>query len=177
VSPFIHKMTALFVLHVIALLLAALALWSMRHELSERATTLRDWMVPVMLSAASAGVLLLVSPGKRPELWILFIAAGLAVGAGAGIILTPIKDFARNLVLVRRTWDGIAVAALLLLLTLIRLVTTDLTGRQSTGHGVLGGLAASLAAYQLGRVLVLHLYTARKSIHLDMVRGQKRKGD
>ena len=177
VSPFLHKMTALFVLHFIAVLLAALALWSMRHEITERATTFRDWLMPVILAAASAAVLLIVSPGKRPELWLLCIAVGLAVGVGAGMVLTPVKDFALNLVLIHRSWDGVAVAALLLLLALIRLVTTDITGRQSTGHGVLGGAAVLLAAFLLGRVATLHLYTAPKSIHLDMVRGQRRKSD
>ncbi len=161
-------------LHLIAVALAALSIWTMRHELTERASTRLEWALPIVLAVASAAVLLIVSPGKRLELWALFIGGGLAVGSAAGMAQKAIKDFARNLVLVHRTWDGVGAATLLLLLAATRLVTTDLMHRPSHGFGVLGALAIFLAAYLVGRVVTLHLYTARKSIHLDMVRGERR---
>jgi hypothetical protein len=40
--------------------------------------------------------------------------------------------------------------------------------------GVLGAAAAFLATYLTGRAIPLHFYTAPKSIHLDMIRGQRR---
>jgi hypothetical protein len=161
-------------LHVVAVLLAVLTIWCMRHELTEAAASRLDWALPVVLATAVAVVLLIVSPGKRFALWALCIGGGLALGLAAGAMQTAIKDFALKLVRVRRTWDGVAAAVLLLFLALTRLVTTDVTGRQSGGHGVLGGLAALIAAFLLGRVIALQLYTAPRSIHLDMVRGQKR---
>jgi hypothetical protein len=164
------------VLHLVAIVLAALALWSMRHELSERATTRLKWTLPVLFALATAAVLLIVSPGKRPELWLLCIGGGFVVGLGGGMVQRPIKDFSRHLVLVHRTWDGVGAAALLLLLAVTRFVTTDLMGRESHGFGVLGGLAMFLAVYLAGRLVSLQLYTARKSIHLDMVEGEKRHG-
>jgi hypothetical protein len=169
-------MTVSLVLHLVAIVLAALALWAMRHEISERATSRFNWMLPVVFALAAAAVLLVVSPGKRPELWLLCIGGGFVIGLGAGLVQTPIKDFSRHLVLVHRTWDGVGASALLLLLAVMRFVTTDLMGRESHGFGVLGGLATALAAYLAGRLVTLQLYTARKSIHLDMVEGEKRHG-
>lgn len=169
-------MTLSLVLHLVAVVLAALALWSMRHEISERATRRSRWALPVLFAVATAAVLLYVSPGKRPELWLLCIGGGFVVGLGAGMAPTPIKDFSRNLVLVHRTWDGVAAAALLLLLAVTRFVTTDLMGRESHGFGVLGGLAMFVAAYLAGRFITLQFYTAPRSIHLDMVEGEKRHG-
>ncbi len=78
------------------------------------------------------------------------------------------------MILIHRSWDGVAAAALLLLLALTRLVTTDFMGRESHGFGVLGGLAMFVAAYLAGRLTTLRLYTAPRSIHLDLVRGEKR---
>jgi hypothetical protein len=167
----------LLVSHLTVVLLAALALWSMRHELTEKATTRLGWALPPALAVVVAAVLLFVSPGKRFELWTVGIVAGLAIGLVVGMTLTAIKDFRLKLVRVHRTWDGVGAAALLLLLSLARLVTSDLMTRQSGKFGVLGAAAAFLAAYLSGRVITLHFYTAPKSIHLDMVRGQKRRTD
>jgi hypothetical protein len=162
------------VLHLAAVLLAALALWLMRHELTETAATAFEWAMPPALAVIAAGLLLAVSPGKRLELWALCIGGGLVVGLGAGLVVKATKDFGFNLVRVHRTWDGVGAAALLVLLAMTRFVTTDLMGRPSSGFGVLGGGAALVAAYLLGRFLTLHYVTAQKSIHLDMERGQAR---
>jgi hypothetical protein len=164
--------TILLVAHLAAVLLAALALWSMRHELSEKAASRFEWMLPPALAVAAAAVLLIVSPGKRFELWAIAIAAGFAIGLAAGTLPRAIKDFALELVRVKRTWDGTIVAASLLLLALVRFVTTELMGRQSGGYGVLGAAAAFLAAYLTGRAITLLFYNAPRTIHLDMTRGQ-----
>jgi hypothetical protein len=169
--------TILVVCHLTAILLAALALWSMRHELTERAATRLEWAVPPALAVVVAAILLIVSPGKRFELWTVGIVAGLAIGLVMGTALTAIKDFARGLVRVHRSWDGASAAALLLLLTLARFVTSDLMDRPSGKFGVLGAAAAFVAAYLAGRFITLQFYTAPKSIHLDMVRGERRRGD
>jgi hypothetical protein len=164
--------TILLVAHLAAVLLAALALWSMRHELSEAAANRFEWLLPPALAVATATVLLIVSPGKRFELWVIAIALGFAIGLGAGMLPTAIKDFSLELVRIKRTWDGMIAAGLLLLLALARFVTTDLMARQSGGYGVLGAAAAFLAAYLSGRVITLLFYNAPRTIHLDMVRGQ-----
>ncbi len=163
--------------HLAAMLMAAVALWSMRHELTEKPASRLGWALPTVLAVAVATVLLIVSPGKRTELWTIATYVGLAIGLGAGLLLKADKDFANKLVRVRRTWDGISAAALLLLLTLARFVTSDLMTRQSGKFGVLGAAAAFLAAYLCGRVITLHFYKAPKSIHLDMVLGEKPKVD
>jgi len=169
--------TVFLLSHLSAVLLAALALWSMRHELTERAATRLEWALPPVLAVVVAAVLLIVSPGKRFELWTVGIVAGLAIGLVMGTALEAIKDFARGLVRVNRTWDGLAAAALLLLVALARVVTSDLMDRPSGKFGVLGAAAAFLAAYLTGRCITLHLYTAPKSIHLDMIRGERRRTD
>jgi hypothetical protein len=166
--------TAFLLYHLTAVLLAALALWSMRHEFSERAATRLQWLLPPALSVVVAAILLIVSPGKRFELWTVGIVAGFAIGLVMGTTPVVIKDFARELVRANRTWDGIAMSALLLLLTLARVVTSDLMDRPSGKFGVLGATAAFVAAYLSGRVITLLFYTAPKSIHLDMHRGQRR---
>ena len=66
-------------------------------------------------------------------------------------------------------------AALLLALAAARFVTSDLMGRKSGGYGVLGAIAAFLAAYLVGRVITMRYYTAPRSVHLDMVQGEKPK--
>lgn len=157
--------------HLAAAFLAALALWSMRHELSETAANRFEWLLPPALAAATATLLLIVSPGKRFELWVIAIAVGLAGGLGAGMLPTAIKDFSLELVRIKRTWDGTMAAGLLLLLALVRLVTTELMGRRSGGYGVLGAAAAFLAAYLAGRVITLLFHNAPRTIHLDMIRG------
>ena len=67
---------------------------------------------------------------------------------------------------------GVQTCALpiLLLLSIARLITTDVMGRVSQGFGVLAGTAAFLAAFLVGRVVSLRYWTARKAIHLDMKR-------
>ena len=162
--------------HLLAVLLAALCLWSLRHELQEKPAGRIGWAVPPLLAIFVATILLVVSPGKRFELWTVAILVGLALGLGAGVILKADKDFERRLVRVQRTWDGIGAAALLLL-ALVRFVTSDLMGRQSAKYGVLGAAAAFLAAYLVGRLITVRYYTAPRSIHLDMVPGQKPKTD
>jgi hypothetical protein len=49
--------------------------------------------------------------------------------------------------------------------------------RPSGKFGVLGAAAAFVAAYLTGRFITLQFYTAPKSIHLDMVRGERRGTD
>jgi ABC-type polysaccharide transport system permease subunit len=165
--------TVLLAYHLAAVLLAAIALWSMRHEFNERATTRLAWAVPPALAVVVAAVLLIVSPGKRFELWAVGIVAGLAIGMGAGVILKVNKDFERKLVRVHRTWDGIGAAALLLLAALARIVSSDVVTRQSGKFGVLGAAAAFLAAYLSGRAIAMYFYTAPRTIHLDMVYGER----
>jgi hypothetical protein len=164
--------TIFLVAHLAAVLLAALAFWSMRHELCETVANRFEWMLPAVLAIVTATVLLIVSPGKRFELWLIAIAVGFAIGLGAGMLPRAIKDFSLELVRIKRRWDGTIAAGLLLLLALVRFVTTELMGRQSGGYGVLGAVAAFLAAYLTGRVITLLFYNAPRTIHLDMVRGQ-----
>lgn len=165
-------MDALILWHAAALVLAALALWSTRHELTEQATGPLKWVFPPAFAVIAAVVLLIVSPGKRPELWASATMAGLGLGAVIGATLKVNQDFGQKLLRVARTWDGAAAAALLFLLALARLVTTHLMARPSGKFGVLGGMAAFLAAYLVGRFLIVHFYKAPRSIHLDMVRGR-----
>jgi hypothetical protein len=167
-------MKGLLVYHVAAVLLAALALWDIRREISERAASPLRWATPPALAVGAAAILLIVSPGKRWELWAVCIGGGLAAGLAAGVIVKAEKDFAQNLARMYRTWDGVAAASALLLLAVVRLVSSDLMHRKSGGYGVLGALAALLAAYLVGRVLTFQLYTAPRAIHYDMVPGQKR---
>src|SRR5688572_31660037 len=108
------------VAHLAAVLLAAAALWSMRHELGGTAASRFEWLLPPALAVMAAAVLLIVSPGKRFELWVIAIALGFAIGLGAGMMPTAIKDFSLELVRIKRTWDGTIAAGLLLLLALVR---------------------------------------------------------
>ena len=164
--------SALFIAHLAAVLLAALALWSMRYEFTGKAATRLDWWFPTTFAVLAAAVLLIVSPGKRVELWGAAIAGGLLVGAAAGALLKVNQDHGRQLIRVPPVWDGAGAAALLLLLALIRFVTSSLMGRQSGGFGVLAGGATFLAAYIAARFIVVRFYKASRSIHVDMARGQ-----
>src|SRR5213079_560158 len=104
--------SVLVVSHLTAVLLAALALWSMRHELTERAATRLEWAIPPALAIVVAAVLLIASPGKRFELWAAAIVAGLALGAAVGSMLKVNQDFGLLLIRVPRSWDGPGAAAL-----------------------------------------------------------------
>jgi hypothetical protein len=161
-----------FISHLAAMLLAALALWSMRNEFTGKAATRLDWSFPPAFAVLAALVLLIVSPGKRPELWIATIVAGLAIGAAAGAMLRVNQDHGRGLIRVPPAWDGVGAATLLLVLASVRFVTSSLMGRQSGGFGVLAAGATFLAAYLAARFIVVRFYKAPRSIHLDMVRGQ-----
>jgi hypothetical protein len=164
--------SVLFIAHLAAVLLAALALWSMRHEIGGKAATRFEWWLPAVLAVLVAVVLLAVSPGKRPELWLAAIAAGLAVGAGVGAILKVNQDHGRDLIRIPPSWDGAGAAALLLLLALVRFVSSSLMGRQSSGFGVLAAAATILSAYLAARYVVVRFYKAPRSIHLDMTPGR-----
>jgi hypothetical protein len=94
------------------------------------------------------------------------------LGAAVGTMLKINQDFGLKLMRVPRLWDGVGAAALLLLLALVRFVTSDLMARPSGNFGVLGAAAAFLAAYLAARFIILRFYKAPRSIHLDMVRGQ-----
>lgn len=161
----------LFVFHVAAVILAAFTLWSIRHEFTERATTRLAWAVPPVFAIGAAAILLIVSPGKRVELWAAAIVVGFLLGLALGTILKINQDFGLKLLRVQRSWDGVGAATLLLLLAVVRLVSSDLTTRHSGGFGILGASAVFLAAYLAGRYLTVRFYVAPKSIHLDMVRG------
>ncbi len=159
----------------VAVVLAALALWSIRHELTERATTRLAWAATPALAIVVAAVLLIVSPGKRYELWVAAIIIGLLVGALAGLLLKVNRDYGQNLLRVARAWDGAGAAALLLLLTLARVVTSQLMVRESGRFGVLGAAAAFLAAYLAARYFVARFYKTPRAIHLDMILGKNPK--
>lgn len=164
-----------FFAHLAAVLLAALAVWSMRHELGETAVGRREWLLAPALAASAAVVLLVVSPGKRLEFWSMAIAVGFAIGLLAGLLPTAVKDFALDLVRIKRRWDGLIAVTLVFLLALSRFVSTELLGRRSGGYGVLGAAAAFLAAYLIGRVVTLLFYNAPRTIHLDMIRGRSER--
>lgn len=164
-------MSVLFIAHVAAVLLAALALWSMRLEIGGKAATRLEWLLPAVFAVLCAVVLLVVSPGKRPELWLAAIVGGLLVGAGVGALLKVNQDHGRELIRVPPTWDGAAAAALLLVLALVRFVSSSLMGRHSSGFGVLAAAATILSAYIAARYVVVRFYKAPRSIHLDMTRG------
>jgi len=161
--------------HLAAVLLAALALWSIRYELTEKATTRLAWTATPALAIVVAAILLIVSPGKRYELWVAAILVGLLVGGVAGLLPKINRDYGQNLLRVHRTWDGAAAAALLLLLTLARVVTSNLMNRQSGKFGVLGAAAAFLAAYLAARYLVARFYKVPRAIHLDLILGKNPK--
>lgn len=165
-------MTVLFFSHLAAVLLAALALWTIRNEPGGKASTRLDWLLPPIFAVLAAAVLLIVSPGKRVELWAAAIVGGLIAGAVIGAILKVNQDHGRQLIRIPPAWDGAGAAALLLLLALIRIVSSNLMGRQSGGFGVLAAAATFLAAYIAARYIVVRFYKAPKSIHLDMTPGK-----
>lgn len=165
-------MNAFFIAHLAAVLLAGLALWSTRNEFGGKAATRLDWLLPPALAVVVAVVLLVVSPGKRVELWVAAIVVGLMVGAAAGAMLKVNQDHGHQLIRIPPAWDGAAAAAVLLLLALVRFVTSSLMGRQSGGYGVLAAAATFLAAYLAARFIVVRFYKAPRSIHLDMTRGR-----
>ena len=164
--------SVLFIAHLAAVFLAALALWSMRNEFGGKAATRLAWLLPAVFAVLAAIVLLVVSPGKRPELWLAVIVAGLLVGAVAGAILKVNQDHGRELIRVPPTWDGTAAAALLLMLAVVRFVSSSLLGRQSSGFGVLAAAATFVATYIAARYVVVRFYKAPRSIHLDMTPGR-----
>ena len=164
-----------FLVHLSAVVLAALALWSMRHEAYEKAATRLEWALPAVLAVIVAAILLIVSPGKRFELWLAAIVIGLGLGAGAGALLKVNQDFGRLVIRVARSWDGLAAAALLLLAAVARFVTSELMDRPSGKFGVLGAGAAFLASYLAARYVVVRFYKAPRAIHLDMARGENPK--
>jgi hypothetical protein len=164
--------SALLLSNLATILLAALALWSIRHELTARATTYRAWAYTPALAIVVAAMLLIVSPGKRYELWVLAIIVGLALGALAGALLKINQDRGLRLIRVPPTWDGAGAAALLVLLALARLVTSNLMTRPSGKFGVLAASAAFLAAYLAARYVVAILIKAPKAVHLDMIEGR-----
>lgn len=168
-------MKSVLYLHVFVVLMAVVCLWSIRHERVERPVSGLRWALPPLLALIVATVLLVVSPGKRYELWIAAIVVGFALGLGAGVALEAIRDFEREVVRVQRTWDGVGAAALLLLLAIARLITSEFMNRPSGKFGVLGASAIFLAMYLAGRALTLYFYTAPKSIHLDMTEDGRRK--
>ena len=53
---------------------------AMRHEVTEKAVTGLDWALPAALAVVVAALLLVVSFGKRLELWALCIGGGLVIG-------------------------------------------------------------------------------------------------
>ena len=168
-------MKTLIYYHLFAIVLATVSLWMLRRELVERPASGMGWATPPAISIIVAAILLIVSPGKRFELWAIAIVVGLAAGLGAGVILSAIKDYEQRVVRLQRTWDGVGAAGLLLFLTLARLVTSDFMNRPSGKFGVLGAAAAFLAAYLGGRAITVWFYSARQSIHLDMTADGHRK--
>jgi hypothetical protein len=164
--------SVLLISHLAAVLLAALALWTMRLEFGGKAATRLEWAAPAAFAVLAAVVLLVVSAGKRFELWAAVIVVGLLLGTGAVMLKKVNQDHGRQLIRVPPAWDGGGAAALLLLLALLRFVTSSLMGRQSSGFGVLAAGATFLAAFLAARYIVVRFYKAPRSIHLDMTHGR-----
>ena len=162
----------LFISYLAAVLLAGLTLWTIRFEFGGKAATRREWATPAAFAVLAAVVLLAVSTGKRVELWAAVIVVGLGAGATAGALKKVNQDHGRQLIRIPPAWDGVGATALLLLLALLRFVTSSLMGRQSSGFGVLAAGATFLAAYIAARFIVVRFYKAPKSIHLDMTHGR-----
>ncbi len=160
------------VANLLAVGLAGFALWSIRHELTERATSRIAWVVTPALAVVVAAILLIVSPGKRYELWVAAVIIGLLLGALAGALMRINQDVGLQLLRVPRTWDGAGAAGLLLLLTIARVITSNLMDRPSGKFGVLGAAAAFLAAYLAARYVIARIFKIPRSIHLDMVKGR-----
>jgi hypothetical protein len=168
-----RRMTSvLSISYLAAVLLAGFALWTIRFEFGGKAATRLEWAAPAAFAVLAAAVLLVVSTGKRFELWAAVIVVGLLAGAVAGALKKVNQDHGHLLIRVPSAWDGGAAAAVLLLLALVRFVTSSLMGRQSSGFGVLAAGATFLAAYLAARFIVVRFYKAPRSIHLDMTRGR-----
>jgi len=121
-----------------------------------------------VLAVVVTAMLLIVSPGKRYELWVLAVIVGLPLGAFGAWLMKINQDRGLHLIRFHRTWDGIGAASLLLVLAVARLVTSNLMNRPSGKFGVLGAAAACLAAYLLACYFVAVVLKAGKSVHLDM---------
>jgi len=163
-------MKFIVILHLLAIATAVACVWSLRYELNKRPTRRMGFALPPILAIVTALLLMGVSAGKRLDFWALTLGAGLVIGLGAGLMLKVDKDFERSLVRVWKTYDGVVMACVLVLLAIARFVSTDIMGRESRGFGVLAGAAVFIAAFFVGRVVSLRYYTARKAIHLDMKR-------
>jgi hypothetical protein len=168
----------LIVWHLAAVGLAALGLWLTRHEWRATAATRLDWALPAMLAIAVAVILLGVSPGKRIAFWVLTVGVGGALGIGAGALLGTLhqleRDTGHDLLRIQRTWDGAAAAFVLLLLALTRFLSSDVFQRHSAGFGVLGALAALLAAYLTARLITVKVMARWRAAYANMARGEKR---
>lgn len=164
--------------HLAAVGLAALALWRTRHEWTETAATRLDWALPAVLAIAVAVVLLGVSPGKRIAFWILTVGTGTVLGGLAGLLLGQLngleRDTGHDLLRMRRAWDGAGAAAVLLLLASTRFLSSDVFQRHSAGFGVLGALAALLAAYLSARLITVKVIARWRAAYANMERGEKR---
>ena len=165
-ETFVKSVVLLYQLTAVGL--AGVALYSIRHEVSEKATMRLAWVATPALAIAAAAALLIVSPVQRIEFWILAVAVGFFLGALAGSWLKINQDVGQQLLRVARTWDGAIAAVLLLLLALARLVISPKPGELGLGAGI----AAFLAAYLTGRYIIARFYKAPRAIHLDMIRGR-----
>ena len=164
--------------HLAAVGLAALALWRTRHEWAETAATRLDWALPAALAIAVAVILLGVSPGKRIAFWVVTVGVGGSLGIAAGVLLGMLhkleRDTGHDLLRIQRTWDGAGAAAVLLLLALTRFLSSDVFQRHSAGFGVLGALAAFLAAYLTARLITLKVLARWRAAYANMARGENR---
>src|SRR3954467_14941804 len=99
------RMTSiLFISHLVAVLLAGLALWTIRFEFGGKAATRLEWATPAAFAVLAAAVLLAVSAGQRIELWAAVIVAGLLLGAAAGSLKKVNQDHGRQLIRVPPAW-------------------------------------------------------------------------
>jgi hypothetical protein len=168
----------LIIWHLAAVAVAALALWLTRHEWRGTAATRLDWALPAALAIVVAVILLGVSPGKRIAFWVVTIGVGGSLGIAAGMVLGMMnnleRDTGHDLLRIRRSWDGAGAAFVLLLLALTRFLSSDVFQRHSAGFGVLGALAALLAAYLTARLIMLKAVARWRAAYANMERGERR---
>ena len=84
------------------------------------------------------------------------------------------RDTGHDLLRIRRSWDGAGAAFVLLLLALTRFLSSDVFQRHSAGFGVLGALAALLAAYLTARLIMLKAVARWRAAYANMERGERR---
>jgi hypothetical protein len=154
-------------LHLLGVLLAAVAAWAIRFEVRRKSVPLWRLFLPAGLVLLCSLALLAGLSSRGRGIWVIAFVLGLPAGSARAFWLRMRSDHAAKVVRLSSVRDGFWFAAAAGAFAAIDVFVTLRSHADAPVSPLFAAGAAFCAGYLGGRALVTRM-RARKALHLDM---------